>query len=90
MMVFQVKVFDEQGNLKEIICADEVLRRSDEVFLNRGKISNRLKMKSYICVECKIKFESNSSRGAKYCKDCRTKVYKIRKKINNEKISTNL
>jgi len=77
--VFQVKVFDGQGNLKEVISSEEVSRRYDESFL-KGGTYGRLKIKTYVCVECKTNFESRSSRGAKYCKDCRTNVYKIRKK----------
>jgi len=75
--MFEVKVFDGCGNLKEVISSEEVSRRYDEAFF---KGLNRLTIKTYVCVECKINFESRSSRGAKYCKDCRKSVYKIRKR----------
>jgi len=78
--MFEVKVFDGRGNLKEIISPEEVSRRYDETFFRVGKDFVRLIVKTYVCVECKINFQSRSSHGAKYCKDCRKSVYKNRKR----------
>jgi len=79
--MFEVKVFDGQGKLKEVISSKEVSRRYDETFFKSQKsLSRGLTFKKYKCVECKTPFESNSSRGAKYCKDCRKGVYKSRKR----------
>jgi len=79
----QVRVFDGNGNLKRVISAKQVQAISDERFYKYIGITGekrRIKYKDYSCVECKIVFQSKSTRGAKYCKDCRKKVYQIRKK----------
>lgn len=78
--MFEIKVFDGRGNLKEVISPEEVSRRHDEAFFKVGATFVRLTVKTYVCVECKVNFESNSSRGAKYCKDCRNIVYRNRKR----------
>jgi len=84
--MFEVKVFDKHGNLKNVISSEEVSRKYDEAFSQGGTTFTRLIVKTYVCVECKINFESKSSRGAKYCKDCRKIVYKNRKRraVKNE------
>jgi len=78
--MFEVRVFDGRGNLKEVISSEEVSRRYDDAFFKGPGTLKRLTIKTYVCVECKINFESNSSRGAKYCKECRKSIYKIRKR----------
>lgn len=83
--MFEVRVFDGRGNLKEVISPEEVSRRYDETFYQGGQTFVRLTVKTYVCVECKINFQSRSSRGAKYCKECRKKVYKIRKRRSHLK-----
>jgi len=82
--MFEVKVFDGCGNLKEVISSEEVSRRYDDAFFKRGPFTP-MTVKTYVCVECKINFESKSTRGAKYCKDCRKKVYKIRQRRSHLK-----
>jgi len=81
--MFEVKVFDGRGNLKEVVSSEEVSRRCEEAFFKGPGTLERLTFKTYVCVECKISFESNSSRGANYCKDCRPKAYRRSRKKNN-------
>ena len=78
--MFEVRVFDGRGNLKEVITSEDVSRRYDETFYQGEQTFARLTVKTYVCVECKVNFESRSSRGDKYCKDCRKIVYRNRKR----------
>ena len=83
--MFECKVFDKEGKLKRVISREEVIRLHDETFAGQafakgGKTAGRLTVKAYVCVMCKVNFESKSSRGAKYCKDCRPGAYKRSRK----------
>lgn len=79
----EVRVFDPRGNLKRIITTAELIAISDEQLKNGPTITGARRIipfTKYKYNSCKKMFESNSTRGAKYCKDCRKKVYRIRKK----------
>ena len=83
----EVRVFDAGGNLKRIISVKELLVISDANIAKYCGITGerkRIKFKNYTCVECKKSFKSNSTRGAKYCPDCRKGVYTKRKRNARE------
>jgi len=79
----QVRVFDAGGKLKHIVSEKELIAISDRelsrIISFTGE-KRRIKFKWYKCVECQSDFKSNSTKGAKWCPDCRKKVYSIRKK----------
>lgn len=88
----EVKVFNAQGELKHIVSVEELLAISDRKIAGMlgGGVSftgetRRIPFKTYYCNECRVSFKSNSTRGAKYCKDCRKTVYRIRKKNSKNK-----
>ena len=79
--MFQVKVFNAKGDLKEIIPPEEVIRISNEAFAAKSGVhKSRMKDKKYTCIACKSVFTSNGTRGAKYCETCRPKAYKQKRK----------
>jgi len=84
----EVRVFDAAGNLKHIISEEELIAISDRQLsrmLSMTGAKRRIKFKWYNCVECKIPFQSNSTSGALYCKDCRKIVHRMRKKNASSK-----
>ena len=82
----EVRVFDPQGKLKQTVTVAELIARSDEQFKNGPTITGARRViafKDYICNRCKETFQSNSTRGAMYCKPCRKVVYRHRKRRIN-------
>lgn len=83
----EVRVFDPRGNLKRIITTAELIAISDEQLKNGPTITGARRIipfTKYRCDSCKKMFESNSTRGAKYCPDCRKGVYTKRKRNARE------
>lgn len=79
----EVRVFDPEGNLKRTISIAELLVRSDEQLKNIITITGARRVipfTDYRCLRCKETFQSNSTRGAMYCKSCRKVVYRLRKR----------
>jgi len=79
-MINEVRIFDGLGNLKKVLSAKDVMAASDKVFFQSYRLLNReMTFKEYFCVECEASFQSNSTRGAKFCKTCRSGTYRKRK-----------
>jgi len=79
MVINEVRVFDGKGKLKHIIPAEEVMELSEAQFLSWAGITGRKRVrefKDYTCTTCRKKFQSKSTKGAKYCVDCRQFAYK--------------
>jgi len=77
----EVKIFDGKGKLKKIIPKKKVIAKTYKLFKENPYLPKaKLKMKDYFCAACRIKFKSNSTRGASYCKKCRPAAYRRSKK----------
>jgi len=82
----EVKIFDAKGKLKKIIPKNKVIAKSYEKFKKyNGYVRRVMKFTKYFCAECRVEFESNSTRGATYCKKCRAGAYKRSRRKKQDK-----